>query len=129
MISHHPCVYRKFALLIKLLSKMLHFGTRSTKGKNLLECSNKLFSKVKFTRKDDEITKCYWACINISKGCKAKIQYDVDLDVAGLGHDGMSNGIINIVAKDHDDEYCDTNADDILVRNARNTVLVKATEG
>jgi hypothetical protein len=41
----------------------------------------------------------------------------------------MSNGIINIVAKDHDDEYCDTNADDILVRNARNNVLVKATEG
>jgi hypothetical protein len=38
---------------------MLHFGTRSTKGKNLLECNNKLFSKVKFTRKDNEITKLH----------------------------------------------------------------------
>jgi hypothetical protein len=90
-----------------------------------LECDNKLFTKVKLSRKDEEIAKCYWACINTSEGCKAMIQYDIDLDVAGLGQ----NGIINIVAKDHDIEYCDTNADDILVRNARKNVLVKETEG
>jgi hypothetical protein len=109
---------------------MLHFGTKSSKGKNLLQSNNKLFTKIKFARNDEgEITKCYWACVNISKGCRAKIRYGVDLDVAGPGHDGMSDGIIDIVASDHDDEYCTTNAIEIVVRNARNNVLVKATEG
>ena len=46
--------------------------------------------------------------MNIGKGCKAKIRYKVDLILAGPGHDGMSNGIIDIVTSDHDEEYCTT---------------------
>ena len=109
---------------------MLHFNTKSSKGKNLLHLNNKLYSKIKFSHDvDGEIIKCNWACVNIGKGCKAKIRYEVDLILAGPGHDGMSNGIIDIVTSDHDEEYCTTNATDIVVRNARNNVLEKATEG
>ena len=109
---------------------MLHFGTKSTKGNNLLQINNKLYSKTKFAHDaDGEITKCYWACVNIRKGCKAKVHYQVDLDVAGPGHDGMSDGIINVVESPHDNEYCMTNEMDITVRNARNNVLREATAG
>ena len=34
---------------------------------------------------DGEIIKCNWACVNIGKGCKAKIRYKVDFIVAGSG--------------------------------------------
>ena len=109
---------------------MLHFGTKSTKGNNLLQMNNKLFSKTKFAHDvNREITKCYWVCVNIRKGCKAKVHYEVDLDVAGPSHDGMTDGIINVVATDHDDEYCVTDEMDIAVRNARNNVLREATAG
>ena len=92
--------------------------------------NNKLFSKTKFAHDvNGEITKCYWVCVNIRKGCKAKIHYEVDLDVAGPGHDGMTDGIINVAAIDHDDEYCITDEMDIAVRNARNNVLREATAG
>ena len=110
--------------------ELLHFGMKSAKGNNLLQINNKLFSETKFAHDvDGEITKCYWACVNIRKGCKAKVRYDVDLDVAGLGHDGMSDGIINIEQSDHDDEYCVTDEIDIAVRNARSNVLREATAG
>lgn len=92
--------------------------------------NNKLFSKTKFAHDvNGEIAKCYWVCINIRKGCKAKIHYEVDLDVAGPGHDGMTDKIINGAATDHDDEYCITDEMDIAVRNARNNVLREATAG
>jgi hypothetical protein len=53
----------------------------------------------------------------------------VDLDVSGPGHDGMSDGIINVEQSAHDNEYCVTNEMDIAVRNARNNVLREATAG
>ena len=104
---------------------MLHFDTKSSEGNNLFQLNNKLYSKIKFSHDvDGEITKCYWACVNIGKGCKANIRYEVDLIVAG-----MSNDIIDIITSDHDEDYCTTNATDIVVRNARYNVLEKATEG
>lgn len=109
---------------------MLNFGTLSTKGKPLLKYNNKLYSKTKFASNEDgEIHKCYWSCVNVGRGCTAKVRYSIDQHLAGANHDGMSAGIIDIVASDHDDEYCSTNADDIIKINARNDILVKATEG
>ena len=70
-----------------------------------------------------------WVCVNIRKGCKAKFHYEVDLDVAGPGHDGMTDGIINVAATDYDDEYCVIDEMDIAVRNARNNVLREAIAG
>lgn len=66
--------------------------------------------------------------MKINKGSKAKIRYEVDLHIAGRDHDGLSGGIINILAYDHDEEYCTTCAVDVVVRNAIIDVLVKATE-
>ena len=49
--------------------------------------------------------------------------------MAGPGHDGMTDGIINVAATDYDDEYCVIDEMDIAVRNARNNVLREATAG
>ena len=109
---------------------MLDFNTLSSKRNKLLKSNNKLFSKSKFTTNEDgAISKCYWACINSTKGCKAKVNYSINQLIAREGHDGMSLGIIDIVETDHDGEYCTTNAIDIVVRNARNDIMLQAAEG
>lgn len=92
---------------------MLDFSTLSSKRNKLLKSNNKLFSKSKFTlNADGEI---YWACINSAKGCKAKVNYSIDQAIAGAGHDGMSLGIINVLETEHEEEYCMTNAIEIVV--------------
>lgn len=109
---------------------MLEFNTLSSKRHKLLKSNNKLFSKSKFTTNaNGEISRCYWACINSTKGCKAKVKYSIDQAIAGADHDGMSLGIVNVTETEHDAEYCTTNATDIVVRDARNAIVVRATEG
>ena len=89
-----------------------------------MKYSNKLYARTKFARnQENEISNCYWSCVNAPKGCKATIRYSINQLLAGENNDGMSDGISDIVASDHDDEYCHTNATDILVRNARNDIL------
>ena len=49
--------------------------TLSSEGKKLLKYRNKLFMKTKFAINDNsDICKCYCACCNAAKGCKAKLQ-------------------------------------------------------
>ena len=85
---------------------MLDFSILSTKGKNLLKYDNKLYTKTKFaTNQDNEITKYNWSCVNARKGCKATIRYSIDQLLAGENNDGMSDGICDIVASDHEDDY------------------------
>ena len=109
---------------------MLEFNTLSSKRHKLLKSNNNLFSKSKLTTNaNGEISRCYWACINSTKGCKAKVKYSIDQAIAGADHDGMSLGIVNITEIEHDAEYCTTNATDIVVRDARNAIVVRATEG
>ena len=58
------------------------------------------------------------------KGCKAKVKYSINQAIAGEEHDGMSLGIYNVEETDHDEDYCNTNAIDVVVRNARNSIIV-----
>ena len=109
---------------------MLDFNTLSSKRHKLLKSNNKLFAKSRFvTNANGVISRCYWACVNSTKGCKAKVRYSIDQAIAGANHDGMSSGIINIEETEHNGEYCTTNAIDIVVRVARNAIIEKATEG
>jgi hypothetical protein len=109
---------------------MLDFNTLSSKRHILLKSNNKLFAKSRFvTNANGAISRCYWACVNSTKGCKAKVRYSIDQAIAGANHDGVSSAIINIEETEHDAEYSTTNAIDIVVRVARNAIIEIATEG
>ena len=76
---------------------MLEFNALSSNRYKFLSSNNKLFSKSKFvTNGNGEISRCYWAYINSTKGCKAKPKNSIDLVIAGADHNGMSLGISNI---------------------------------
>jgi hypothetical protein len=109
---------------------MLNFKTKSSKGHVLLKCNDKLFSRTKFAVNDDnEIKKCYWLCISAHKGCKEKINYCIDLAVAGAGHNGMGAGIYDVEETEHNDEYCPVTRTEIVHKRARNKIMEQAVEG
>ena len=84
---------------------MLNFQTLSSKGNLLLNYGDKLFARSKFARDvNHQISKCYWACRSSNKGCKAKVNYSVDVAVAGVGNKGLGPGIYDVNESPHDDE-------------------------
>ena len=86
---------------------MLNFETKSSKGHALLKRNDKLFTKTKFVVDEDrEIKRCYCFCIAAHRGCKAKVNYCVDIAIAGAGHNGMGAGIYDVKATEHNEEFC-----------------------
>ena len=94
---------RKSRQLAKFLWTMLHFGTKSAKGNNLLQMNNKLFSKTKFAHDVNvEITKCYW--------CKTKYKMSPS-SVRSEGGEAAAGYCLNSVRVDEAVKYNVLNSD------------------
>jgi hypothetical protein len=90
---------------------MLNFQTLSSKGNPLLNYKYKLFARSEFARDaDHQISKC----ISSNKGCKAEVNYCIDVAVAEVGDKGLGPGIYDVNESPHDDEYCYTSKTDIV---------------